>query len=187
MVARRMQVLAGTTLVLVAAFAVTTAPTLAAPACALSAPAYVNVGTPLTIEGAGFPASSPVNITLSIQGGGSDAFSVQSDASGALGIALTPEAVDVGTTTVVATAGATCTAQVTYTVLEAGATPPAEEPAETPAPAAEPSAPPSAPSTDALHMAGNSGTPGLNPWAFAIALVVAGYVGLALTRFGRQR
>jgi hypothetical protein len=179
--ARRARIVGGSALVMSLLTTIWSGTTTAAVACTLSAPAYVNVGTPLTIEGSGFPASTTVDIALSIQGGGSDAFSVQSDAAGSLQIALTPEAVDVGVTTIEATAGTTCTAQATYTVLEAGATPPAEEPAGTPAPVAEPSAPP----TDAI--AGDDGGPGLNPWALAITLVLAGYVGLALTRFGRQR
>lgn len=164
--------------------------TLSTPAsaadCLLSAPAYVNVGTPLTILGTGFPASSSVDIALSVQGGGSDAFSVQSDPNGALQISSTPEDIDIGVTTVEATAGTVCAAQVTYTVLAAGATPPPAATSE-PADTSGTSAAPNAPRTDAtdVETATSSGFAGVR--ILALALIVVGGASLLLTRSTRRR
>jgi hypothetical protein len=163
------------------------AASLAAPVeaadCALSAPATVNVGSTLTIEGSGFPASSSIDIDLAIEGGAADAFSVQSDANGALQIALVPEDIDIGVTTVQATAGSTCTASVTYTVLAAGATPP---PAAAESPESGSGSEPTAPRTDTDALGGPNGSTGL-PWVLALALVGVGSAGLFLTRLPRRR
>jgi hypothetical protein len=156
---------------------------VAAAECALRAPAYVNVGTALTIEGTGFPASADVDIALSIEGGGSDAFSVQSDAAGALQISLTPEVIDIGVTTATATAGSTCTAQVTYTVLAAGATPPSTTSASTEAGGT--GAAPGAPRTDSAGLDGpGGGSPGA--WLLGSILIVLGGASLFLTRASRR-
>jgi len=163
------------------------ATSLAAPVeaadCALSAPATVNVGSTFTIEGSGFPASTSIDIDFAIDGGASDAFSVQSDATGALQIALVPEDIDIGVTTVQATAGSTCTASVTYTVLAAGATPP---PAATESPASGTGSEPTAPQTDSDAIGGRNGSAGLR-WILALALVGVGSAGLFLTRLPRRR
>lgn len=182
MVTRRTRILAGTTLLL-AVLAVTGAPTVAAADCALSAPEYVNVGTELAIEGSGFPASTSIDVDLAIEGGASDAFSVQSDANGSLQIALVPEDIDIGVTTVQATAGSTCTASVTYTVLAAGATPP---PAPTEEPGSATASEPTAPRTDMGSGMGGGGSAGL-PWILGLTLVGAGSAGLYLTRSPRRR
>lgn len=183
MVTRRTRVLAGTTLLL-AVLAVTGAPTVAAADCTLSAPEYVNVGTELSIEGSGFPASTSIDVDLAIEGGASDAFSVQSDANGSLQIALVPEDIDIGVTTVQATAGRTCTASVTYTVLAAGATPP-PAPSETPE-SGTGGAPP-APLTDAGAGSGADSPATSLPWILALLLAGAGSAGLVLTRSPRRR
>jgi hypothetical protein len=151
--------------------------------CSLSAPSYVNVGTPVTIEGEGFPASSDIDISVSIEGGASDAFSIQSNAGGTLAIALTPEAIDIGVTTIAATAGSVCTAQVTYTVLASGQTPPPATP--TPDDSALGSAP-GAPQTDANEPGGIAEGQGTPPWMLALWLVGAGIAGLLLTRSTRR-
>lgn len=173
--ARRARVIAGSA-ILLGVLAIGLAAPASAADCALSAPAYVNVGTALSIEGSGFPASTSVDIALSIQGGGSDAFAVQSDAAGALQIALTPEDIDIGETTVTATAGTACTASVTYTVLAAGATPPPATPEDAP----------TAPRTDGLVVGGEGGAGGATG-LLALILVALGGAGLFLTRSPRGR
>ena len=176
--ARRARILAGSAF-LMSLLAATSAGPAAAADCTLSAPAYVNVGTPLTIEGSGFPASTSVDIAFSLDGSASDAFSVQSSAAGALQIALTPEDADIGVTTVQATAGSTCTATATYTVLAAGQTPVASQ-----KPAA--SSGPGVPRTDAEDGVAPNGWSGSAPTALALALVVVGAAGLFLTRSARR-
>lgn len=176
-------------IVLVGLLAAPWAGAVAAAGCSLSAPVYVNVGSALTIEGTGFPGSADVDIALSIQGGGSDEFSVQSDAAGALLIALTPEVIDIGVTTATATAGSTCTAQVTYTVLAAGASPPPAPPEPTEQVDTEnegTGAAPAAPSTDAADRKGVGGT---SSWGLVLGfvLIALGGAGLALPKSPRRR
>lgn len=181
--ARRARVLAGSTF-LMSLLAASAAGPAAAADCALSAPAYVNVGSALTIEGSGFPASSGVDIAFSLDGSASDAFTVQSTSAGALEIALTPEVADIGRTTVQATAGSACTATVTYTVLAAGQTPPASpEPTASSAPQAQPGAP----RTDAIDTAESANGSGNTPLIVGLGLVAAGLTGLLLTRSPRRR
>lgn len=181
--ARRARILGGTA-ILISLLAATWAGPVAAADCTLSAPAYVNVGTPLTIEGSGFPASTGVDIAFSIAGGGSDALTIESDASGALQIALTPEDLDIGVTTVQATAGTACTAEVTYTVLAAGATPPpSAEPDDSPGTGAASTAP----STDMEPATGAADLAGGTPWGLALALLAIGSAGLFRTRSIRRR
>jgi hypothetical protein len=161
----------------------------AAAACALSAPAYINVGTQLTVAGTGFPASANVDITITVAGGSPDGFSIQSDAAGAFQIVSTPEALDIGATTVEAAAGSSCTARVTYTVLAAGATPPPATPKPTDESGGGDTggtgAAPGAPRTDAQGF-GSTGA-GLGTWALAFALVAIGGASLLLTRSPRRR
>ncbi len=182
--ARRARLLAGLTVLANLLAASLAAPTAAAD-CTLSAPAYVNVGTQITIDGAGFPASAAVDISLKLQGGASDEFTVQSDGTGALQFAFTPEGLDIGVSTVQATSGSACNAEVTYTVLAAGATPPpaTPEPANSSGTGAEPGAPP----TDSDARATIVGAPAVVSWGFVFSLVATGCLGLFLTRRARRR
>lgn len=155
--------------------------------CLLSGPAAVNVGTQLTITGAGFPASSSVDISLSVAGGSSDAFTVQSNTEGALQINLIPEATDAGVTTIKATSGPDCSAQLVVTVLGAGQTlPPTPSPASAGAGA---SAEATAPRTD---VAGGStsdlAATTTNLWLGAALILGIGLSGVVATRvtWGRR-
>ena len=153
----------------------------AAATCTLTAPAKVAIGTPLSIVGSGFPVSSSVNISLTLNGGSPDEFAVQSDASGAFQINLTPEAADAGETTVVATAGADCTAQVVFTVGTSSA-------AATPKPAGSaPGTGATAPQTDTAETVRPpaTGTP-LMAWLVAVLMLVIGVGGLIATRPARK-
>lgn len=165
-------------------------PLLVAPAaaatCTLAAPATVAIGTPLAIVGSGFPASSTVDVSLTIEGGSPDQFTAQSDANGAFQINLIPEAADAGTTTVVATAGAGCTARVVFTVgASTAAATPEPEPTEAGA-TADAEAP--APRTDvaATVRAGATGAP-LTAWLVAVLMLAVGLGGLIATRPARSR
>lgn len=152
--------------------------------CALSAPATGRVGTLLAIQGTGFPASSSVDIELTVAGGIADQFSVQSNASGTLEIALTPEPIDQGATTVVATAGSTCTAEVQFTVLGDNEPAPTAEPADADAAA---SAGRGAPRTDAAPNNPGEAVPGQGAWLVGAILLVLGVVGLLTTRPAEDR
>lgn len=159
---------------------------VAAAECVLVAPATANVGSPLTIEGTGFPVSSQVDIALSVQGGPSDAFTVQSSANGELHINLTPEDTDAGVTTVTATAGSTCTAEVVFTVLGVGETaPPTTEPDGS---AAGEGAEPTAPRTDLSSVQGEltASLPG-SAWFLALLILAIGMWGLIAGRSARRR
>jgi len=95
----------------------------AAGGCELSAPATVNVGTPLSIVGQGYPPDKDVDVALVIDGGSPDEFVAHSDTLGKFTINLTPETADLGRTTVTASvAGTACTAETVFTVLAPGAT-----------------------------------------------------------------
>ena len=153
------------------------APPVAA-ACALNAPESVDIGSPLTIEGSGFPASTTVDVSITIAGGPSDELTVQSDGSGAFEFGYTPEAADAGVTTYVATAGADCTAQA---VVAVGVDVVAETPEPT---AAEAEAPPR---TDMDRVAGTPATRGSVTLLLAAFLVVVGIGGLFATRQTRSR
>lgn len=157
---------------------------VAAADCALSAPATGRVGTILAINGSGFPASSSVDIELTVEGGSADEFSVQSDSSGAFEITLTPEPIDEGKTTVVATAGSTCTAQVQFTVLGENEPAPTAEPGEAGAAA---SAASEAPRTDAAPSDRGEAAAGQGAWLAGAILLVLGVVGLLATRPARGR
>jgi hypothetical protein len=189
MVARRVRILVGSAFAVGLLASAWVAPAAAAD-CSLSAPATVAIGTPLTIEGAGFPVSSGVDIKLTIQGGAPDEFTVQSNDSGAFQINLTPEVADLGETTVVATAGAVCSAQVVYAILSAGQTalPTTEPSAEPSGSAAVSGAQPAVPRTDAATAldGGAAGTT-RNAWVLAILALTIGGVGLVATRTTRGR
>ena len=171
---RRARTLAGSTFLLGLLVSALVSP-VAAATCALSAPPTVKIGTPLAIKGSGFPASSTIDVALTIEGGTPDAFTVTSNAAGAFQISLTPEAADLGKTTVVTTAGSTCSAKVTYTVISS-------------APVAAATSRPVAPRTDAASLPGDRG-PGerLDAWLLAVVVVVIGTFGLIATRPRRSR
>ena len=101
---RRARTMASSTFLLGLLVSVLVSP-VAAAECALSAPATVKVGTPLAINGSSFPASSTIDVALTIEGGTPDVFTVTSNAAGAFQISLTPEAADVGKTTARKTGG----------------------------------------------------------------------------------
>ena len=180
---RRARTLAGSTVMLGLLVSAWVSPVAAAD-CALSAPATVRVGTPLAINGSGFPVSSAIDVTLTIEGGTPDRFTVTSNAAGAFRISLTPEKADLGKTTVVATAGSTCSAQVIYTIVSSS-------PTATAAPRASGAAAsgrPTAPRTDAAPPAGDR-SPGerLDAWSLAIVALFIGAGGLIATRPRRSR
>lgn len=153
----------------------------AAATCTLNAPARVQVGDPLAIAGSGFPASSSIDISISLEGASPDEFAVQSDGTGAFQVSLTPESTDVGTTTVVATAGATCSARVIY-VVSLGATSTAEPAASTP-PKSSSGVSGGPPRTDAVGaQAGLQPDVPVGGLRLAILMVVLGCAGLLATR-----
>jgi hypothetical protein len=156
---------------------------VAAAGCELSAPATGRVGSILAVNGSGFPSSSTIDIELTVVGGKADEFSVQSDSSGAFEITLTPETIDEGATTVVATAGSVCTAQVQFTILGENEPAPSAEP-EQAGPAA--SAAPGAPTTDAVATVPGDAAPGLGAWLVGGLLLAMGVVGWLATRPARD-
>lgn len=156
---------------------------VAAADCQLSAPASVEIGADLSIQGSGFPASSAVDITLSIEGGGSDELVAQTNADGQFSITLTPEVADRGLTTVVATAGSGCRAEV---VIGVGVPAPTTEPGESTGGAAGESDSP--PRTDGL--VGSTQPTGSMPlalWFLAGALIGLGLGSRYASRPSRVR
>lgn len=161
---------------------------VAAAECALSAPLTARVGTPLTINGTDFPVSTAVDIALTIEGGAPDEFSVQSDAAGAFLLSLTPEATETGLTTVVATAGALCTAQVIVTVQGANDPAPTAPTATPTGSGAAASDDPGPPRTDTAVATGSHATDApLIPWLLAAVTLTIGVAGLGATRPTRDR
>lgn len=158
----------------------------AAATCTLIAPARVAVGTPLAIAGSGFPASSSVDISLTLEGGLPDGFTVQSDAGGTFQISLTPEGADAGKTTIVATAGAGCTARFVFTV---GGSAVAVTPAPTEAPASAAAGTDATPprSDASLTVPARTTAPPLTAWLVAVLILVIGVGGLIATRPARSR
>jgi hypothetical protein len=152
--------------------------------CRLSAPATSTVGTILTVNGSGFPAVSSVEIVLTTKGQAPQDFSVQTDSSGNLAFSLTPEAADLGETTVVATAGSTCSVQVQITILAKGQAAPT---ATAKAARATPDHAATVPSTDAasndLNIIGSGGS----AWLAGGFLLLLGVIGLLATRPARGR
>lgn len=165
---------------------VVTAPAAAAD-CVLSAPSTVDIGSDLAIEGSGFPANAAVDVSISIEGGPTDDLAVQSNASGAFTINLTPESADEGVTTVVATSGPDCRAEV---VIGVGVPAPA---AASGGEAAGESAPDAggteagAPRTDGVSGAPTSGERPLVLWLLAGALIGLGIGGRYASRPSRSR
>jgi hypothetical protein len=156
----------------------------AAADCALNAPASVRVGTTQVITGSGFPASSAVDVELTVEGGNPDALSVQSSQSGAFEITLTPEAIDIGHTTVVAKAGTTCTATVDFTVVGANAT---LLPEPTAAPAGGSSGGGKAPRTDSAAALAELRASPPTAWIVGILSLLIGIAGVVATRPARGR
>jgi hypothetical protein len=87
-----------------------------AASCTLSAPASVQVGQTFALVGSGFPASSSVSISMTVEGSAPIVFPKHVDTTGAFQVSLTPGASDTGKMTIVATAGTVCTEHVTVTV-----------------------------------------------------------------------
>ncbi len=159
-------------------------PTSAA-TCTLNAPATVNVGMPLDIKGADFPASSTIDVSIGLEGATPDEFSVQSDSGGAFTISLTPELSDVGKTTVVATAGSACTAQAVFTVTGTATTP---TPVATPSPREPaPTAAGRPPRTDTEPRVPGAPNGPMTTWALALVVLLIGAGGVLTTRRARQR
>jgi len=178
MAAGRVRVLVGS--VFSAALVMSLFVTPAAAACALSAPAAVDIGSPLTITGSGFPASSTVDVSMTIDGGSPDEFTVPSDASGTIAFSLTPEAIDAGMTTVVASSGADCTAEA---VIAVGVEATTETPESTDAGGGA-----TAPRTDGIPASpDNPGGTSSRPWLMASLLFLLGLGGLYATRPARSR
>jgi hypothetical protein len=152
-----------------------------AAACALSGPASVDIGSALTITGSGFPATTTVDVSMTVDGGSPDEFTVESDGVGGFAINLTPEAADAGLTTVVATAGAGCTAQV---IIGVGV----PAPAVTAQPTSDAEAADAPPRTDADAIT-TSSAPASHPaaWLLAAIMILLGLGGLFATRPARNR
>jgi hypothetical protein len=185
MIASRARILSTTVLGLALLIPFSVVPVTAA-TCALSAPATVHVGDPLAILGSGFPVSSSIDISIGLQGATPDQFSIQSDEAGAFTISLTPEPADVGETTVLATAGATCSAQAVFTVTGVTATP---TPKATVAPSESgPGATSNPPRTDTTPTAGRKtlDAPAIG-WELALLTLFIGLSGVMLTRRERGR
>jgi hypothetical protein len=155
---------------------------VAAAECVLTAPAFGRVGSVFAVNGTGFPASATIDIELTVEGGSPDEFSIQSDPSGEFEITLTPEAVDEGETTVIATAGSACKAEVQFDILGEN------EPAPTPEPTGEAagataSPSPGAPRTDVVPGSAVDASLGQGAWlGGGFFLLVLGVLGLVATR-----
>ena len=177
--ATRARFLTGSALVVGILTSVGVAPAAAA-TCTLQAPATVVVGQPFIVQGTGFPASSSIDVVLTVQGGSSDEFAVLSGDAGSFRIESTPETADIGTTTVTATAGTACSAQTVYVV---SAKAPAPTPAATRPPRVASGGASSPPRTDAaaarVDLESNTNVGSL---ALAIVLVMLGLTGLVGTR-----
>ena len=156
--------------------------------CLLSAPATVAIGVPLTITGSGFPATTIVDLSLAREGGSPDEFHVQSDPRGEFAINLTPEAADVGVTTIVATVDGNCTAEV---VIGIGVPAPTEAraptAAATPRTVARAPTAAAAPRTDAAPMVVAVPPAGQQVlWVVAGLIYLLGIGGLIATRPARS-
>jgi hypothetical protein len=185
MIAGRARILSATILGLGLLIPIYVLPATAA-TCALSAPGTVLVGSPLAILGSGFPASSSIDISIGLEGATADQFAVQSDGAGAFRINLTPEPADVGTTTVVATAGTTCSAQAVFSVTGTTASPTPESTAPPGGSGTDASGPP--PRTDAaIIVADKAANVPSSGWALALLTLLIGLSGALLTRRAGRR
>ena len=148
--------------------------------CTLTAPASVAIGDALTVEGSGFPASTAIDVTITVADASPDTFTTQSDAAGTFAVVLTTEPSDKGQTTVAATAGPGCSDQVVISVGEpADVTP---QPSRDGAVAASSGAPP----TDAVSMLTGAVSQGNAAW-LGLVLLSLGIGGLILTKPARSR
>jgi hypothetical protein len=112
-------------------------------------------------------------------------FTTQSDAAGAFEISMKPETADRGQTTIVASAGAGCQAQVVIAVgtPAGGSTPKPTAAGQAGATTGSDDAPPR---TDGVPAQSVAPAPGLTAW-FAFILLSVGIAGLLLTRPARGR
>ena len=177
--ARRLRAFISSALVASWVVLLTVGPSAAA-TCTVTAPASVAIGAALLIEGAGFPASTGIDVSITIDGGSPDQFTAQSDASGAFKVDLTPEASEAGSWTVVATAGAGCSAHVVIAVGASVATPEASDEGT----AAAASAPP--PTTDAAPVLTGTTGQGSAIW-LGLVLLGLGIGGLVVSKPARSR
>lgn len=175
--ARRVRILIGS--VFSAGLLLSVFVTPVAAACALSAPASVDIGALLEVDGSGFPADAIVDVSIAIEGGSTDEFTVPSDATGAFTISYTTEAADTGLTTVTATSGAACTAEA---VIGVGVPAP-----ESPQGSTDAGTGTAAPRTDGLGDAATAEAVPSRPWLLAGVLFAIGLGGLYLTRPARSR
>jgi hypothetical protein len=180
MIAGRARILSATILGLGLLVPICVLPATAA-TCALSAPATVQVGSPLAILGSGFPVSSSIDVSIGLQGATPDQFAVQSDGAGAFQINLTPEFADVGTTTVLASAGTTCSAQAVFAVTGATASPTPEATAPPGGSGNDASGAP--PRTDVAIVVTDkaANVPSIG-WALALLTLLIGLAGALVTR-----
>lgn len=146
-------------------------PALGATTCTLTAGAVAPIGAPFTVSGAGFPGSTGVDVRVATAGASTDEFAVQTDASGAFQISLTPESVDTGEARVEASSGS-CTASVRFLV--------GEPPLASDAPRATTGAAGDTPRTDTAGPVGERAS--WLPWLVALGLLMTGAVGLTVTR-----
>lgn len=153
----------------------------AAATCALSAPPTVTVGTPLIVIGYGFPASTRIDVSIGLRGRPPDEFAIQSDGAGDFRISFTPEGVDAGETTILATAGTTCSAQAVVVVTGATIAP---SPQATPAPSGSSArATGNPPRTDAVAPpTGQTGEMPTKGWELTLLIVLIGVAGLLSAR-----
>jgi hypothetical protein len=169
-----------------AALSFAAAPTAAA-TCSLSAPSGVRVGDTLSIRGTGFPVSTTIDVSLTLDGSSPDAFTVDSTPSGTIEFSLTPEAVDEGRTTVVATAGSSCSATAVFVVVGANATlPPEPTAAPVDSGAAGTAGGGTAPRTDTPSALAPPGLPS-TLWPLAALGLIIGACGLIATRRDQGR
>ena len=160
----------------------------AAATCTLTAPASVAIGSLLTVDGSGFPASAAVDVSITIDNGTPDEFTAQTDAAGAFQLNLTPDATDQGQTTIAASSGAACSAQVVVAVgSTAGeSTPqPSEETGAAAGAGTGAGAPP--PRTDSVLTAVPGSQLAGNTIWLSIILLATGIAGLVFTRPMRAR
>lgn len=178
--ARRLRALVSSVIVSSGVILLTVGPGAAA-TCTLTAPASVAIGSTLTISASGFPASTAVDISITIEGKTPDTFTTQSNAAGTFELNLQPEPSDQGLTTVVATSGADCTAQVEIAVGTTASTP---KPTRDSGVAAGGEAPP--PTTDAAPALTGTTGQGTAIW-LGLVLLALGLGGLIASKPVRSR
>ena len=183
---RRIRILAATIAATTLLMGLTTVPAVGADVCSLTAPYAVRVGDALNVTGSEFPASTTIDVSLAIDGGTPDTFTVTSNAGGDISFGLTPEAADIGHTTVVATAGTVCAATVEITVVGANATLP-PEPTTPPADDSSGSGGGTAPRTDSARSGSDDSPWPPTAWVVGVLSLLIGIGGLVATRPARGR